>query len=90
MYGLEGVSTHIDLAFRHGQIEVSYTLPQRDNVKISLFTGFGALIVQETTGMQNAGLHSHSFDLSQLPTATYIVKVTSGSFREAKSINIVQ
>ena len=88
MYGLEGISTHIDLALRRGQIEVRYTLPQRDNVKISLFTGFGALIAQEVVGVQGAGAHAYSFDLGQLPTATYIVKVSTGSYREAKSINI--
>jgi len=88
MYGLEGLSNHVDLALRRGQIEVRYTLPLCDNVKISLFTGFGALIAQEMVGVQNAGAHTHSFDLSQMPAGSYIVKVTTGSYREAKSINI--
>jgi hypothetical protein len=39
-------------------------------------------------GVQGAGAHAYSFDLGQLPTATYIVKVSTGSYREAKSINI--
>jgi hypothetical protein len=90
MYGLEGLSIHVDLAFRRGQIEVRYTLPRRDNVKISLFTGFGALIAQEMVGEQNAGAHTFAFDLNGLPTATYIVKVTTGSYREAKAINIAR
>ena len=90
MCGLEGLSTHVDLALRRGQIEVRYTLPLRDNVKISLFTGFGALIAQEMVGVQNAGAHTFAFDLSGLPTATYIVKVTTGSYREARPINITR
>jgi hypothetical protein len=90
MYGLEGISTHVDLALRRGQIEVRYTLPQRDNVKISLFTGFGALIAQEVVGMQNAGAHTFAFDMNGLPMATYIVKVTTGSYREARPINITR
>jgi hypothetical protein len=90
MYGLEGLSTHVDLAFRRGQIEVRYTLPRRDNVKISLFTGFGALIAQEMVGEHNAGAHTFAFDMNGLPMATYIVKVTTGSYREAKAINIAR
>jgi hypothetical protein len=80
----------MNLAVRRGQIEVRYNLPRRDNVKISLFTGFGALIAQEMVGEQNAGAHTFAFDLSGLPTATYIVKVTTGSYREAKSVNILK
>ena len=59
-----------------------------ENVMVSLFTGFGALIAQEMVGVQNAGAHTHSFDLSQMPAGSYIVKVTTGGYREAKSINI--
>ena len=88
MSGLEGLSTHVNLAFRRGQLEVRYNLPHCDNVKISLFTGFGALIAQEMVGVQNAGAHTFAFDMNGLPMATYIVKVTTGSYREAKSISI--
>lgn len=90
MYGLEGLSTHMELTLRQGKIMVNYSLPQKDNVKISLFTGFGALVAQEITGLQNAGTHAHSFDMSQMPAATYIVKVSTGSYREAKSINVTR
>ncbi len=88
MYGLDKVSTHMNLALHHGYLEISYTLPHRDNVKISLFNGFGALLAQEITGMQNAGLHKRSLNMSQIPRGTYIVKITTGSYREAKSISI--
>ena len=88
MYGLDKVSTHMNLALHHGYLEISYTLPHRDNVKISLFNGFGALLAQEITGMQNAGLHKRSLNMSQIPRGTYIIKITTGSYREAKSISI--
>ena len=90
MYGLKGVATHMNLAYRRGMLDVQYTLPSADNVKISLFTGSGALIAQEITGIQGAGTHTHSIDLQRLPAATYIVKISAGSFREAKSINIMR
>ena len=90
MYGLNKVSTHMNLALHHGYLEISYTLPHRDNVKISLFNGFGALLAQEITGMQNAGSHTRSLNMSQMPRGTYIVKITTGSYREARPINIVK
>ncbi|OWV20635.1 hypothetical protein B7982_13610 [Fibrobacter sp. UWB2] len=90
MYGLNKVSTHMNLALHHGNLEISYTLPHRDNVKISLFNGFGALLAQEITGMQNAGTHTRSLNMSQMPRGTYIVKITTGSYREARPINITR
>ena len=60
------------------------------NVKISLFNGFGALLAQEITGMQNAGTHTRSLNMSQMPRGTYIVKITTGSYREARPINITR
>ena len=90
MYGLDKVSTHMDIALRNGNLEIRYTLPQRDNVKISLFNGFGALLAQEITGMQNAGTHTRSLNMSQMPRGTYIVKITTGSYREARPINITR
>ena len=90
MYGLDKVSTHMDIALRNGNLEICYSLPQRDNVKISLFNGFGALLAQEITGMQNAGLHKRSLNMSQIPRGTYIVKIITGSYREARPINITR
>ena len=90
MYGLNGTPSHMNIAFRRGQLQVQYTLPNRDNVKISLFTGFGALIDQKMTGIQNAGGHVHTFDMSKMPTGTYIVKVSTGSYHEARPINITK
>ena len=90
MYGLNDIPSHMSVAFRRGQLEVRYTLPQNDNVKVSLFTGFGALIDQEVTGLQCAGTHMYSFDLSKMPAGTYIVKVSTGSYHEARPINITR
>ena len=59
-------------------------------MKVGLFTGFGALIDQEVTGLQRAGTHMHTFDLSKMPAGTYIVKVSTGSYHEARPINITR
>ena len=90
MYGLKGIATHMELSLARRNLSVRYSLPNRDNVKISLFTGFGALIDQKVTGIQNAGGHVHTFDMSEMPAGTYIVKVSTGSYHEARPINITK
>ena len=90
MDGLNGPARNMGVSYRQGMIMVQYSLPQRENVKISLFTGYGALVAQEITGRLNAGVHTYSFDLAGLPAGMYIVKVSSGSYREARPISITR
>ena len=90
MYGLNGPATHMNLVYKNGMLNVHYALPQNDNVKISLFSGFGALLDQKITGLQGAGVHTHAFDLRRMPRGTYIVKISTGSYREAKPVSILR
>jgi hypothetical protein len=90
MYGLNGPATHMNLVYKNGMLNVHYALPQNDNVKISLFSGFGALLDQKITGLQGAGAHTHAFDLRRMPRGTYIVKISTGSYREAKPVSILR
>ncbi len=90
MYGLNGPAKQIDLSYANGFLNIDYTLKRRDNVKISIFSPYGALLHTEISGMQDAGTHRYSFDFkkSGFPNATYIVKISTGDYREAKSINV--
>ena len=90
MYGLNGVASHLELSHNKGILHVNYTLDRNDNVKVSLFTAYGALVASEIVGYKKAGDHQYNFDLNKmgLPSTTYIVKVSCGSFLEAKPINI--
>ena len=90
MYGLEGLSTHIGLSFHKGILQVNYKLDRNDAVKISLFNAYGALVSTEILGQKKAGNHTYVLDWNKmgLPNATYIVKVSCGSYLEAKSISI--
>lgn len=90
MYGLKGPAKHMNLSYRQGKLNVQYNLPKNDNVKISLFSGFGALIAQEITGLQGAGTHTYSFDLNRMPRGVYVVKVSTGAYREARPITIMR
>lgn len=90
MYGISGPANHLQLSYKNGILQVEYTLNRRDNAKLSLFSPAGSLIAVQMVGLQNAGSHTANFDLKKmgLPNATYIVKITSGDFREARSISL--
>lgn len=90
MYGLNGTANHLGLSYNKGILHVNYTLDRSDNVKVSLFTAYGALVATEVVGYKKAGAHQYNLDLNKmgLPSTTYIVKVSCGSFLEAKPINI--
>lgn len=87
-----GKATNIKLSNIHGILEIHYNLSIRDNVKISLYTGYGALVHQTVSEIKCAGSHRESLNLEKmgLPQGTYIVKVSTGTYREAESITIVK
>ncbi len=90
-YGIRnGLATHFALGYKGGKLSVDYRLDRSDNVKISLFTGFGAMVANKITDTQSKGQHEYVFDTKAmgLPAGTYIVKVSTGSFRELRSITV--
>ncbi len=90
MYGLTGLANHMSVINHRGKLTVNYRLDRNDNVKVSLFNPSGALLDVSISGIESAGNHSKVIDLNKLglPKGTYIVKVTSGSYQEARSVNV--
>jgi len=90
MYGLTGPAAHMGIINQNGILTVNYTLDHRDNVKISLFSAYGALLDVSISGIQSAGKHRKVLNLREmgLPAGTYIVKVTTGTYLEAKSVTV--
>lgn len=90
MYGITGLANHLGVINRNGILTVNYRLDRKDNVKISLFSAYGALLDVSISGIESAGNHSHVFDLKKmgLPKGTYIVKVSTGSYQEARSVTL--
>lgn len=90
LYGLKGPARHFDISYARGILDIDYTLERADNVKISLFSPYGSLLHTEITGVRAKGTHRYRFDFkkSGLPPATYIVKISTGDYREAKSVTI--
>lgn len=88
----QGPAKYTSLKNHHGVLEIHYTINRQDNVKISLYSAYGKLLYQNISGVKPAGQYREKVDLvkSGLPQGTYIVKVSTGSYREIQSINMIQ
>lgn len=92
-YGISNrAATHMALDYKSGKLTVNYRLEHSDNVKISLYTGYGALVAKEISNKLSAGSHQKVFDMKALglPMGTYIVKVSTGSYREIMSLTVAR
>ena len=72
------------------ETQISYSLAQRETVKIEVFTMTGqrvALLIDEE---QNAGIHSVSFDASNFATGAYMYRITAGNFSDSKLMSFVK
>lgn len=88
----QGPAKYLSLKNRRGVLEIRYAIKQQDNVKISLYSPYGALLYQNISGIKPAGEYQESLDLNKagLPQGTYIVKVSTGSYREVQSVTVVK
>lgn len=80
------------LSNNHGILQVHYSLPSNDNVKINLYNPYGSLVYQSISGIKPQGEYTESLDLARmgLPQGTYLVKVSTGSYREVLGITMVK
>ena len=92
-YGLKDyLPSHIWLSAKQGVIQLHYRLDYTDNVKIGLYSAYGVLLGVVSFEKQNAGQYFKEIDLESLglPFGTYILKVTTGAYREALSITVAR
>ncbi|MCX6639790.1 MAG: T9SS type A sorting domain-containing protein [bacterium] len=57
---------------------ISYTLPNAGNVKLSVFDATGREVATLVNGYRDAGSHSVTFDGSNLASGIYMYRLTSG------------
>ncbi len=88
----QGPAKYLSLKNRRGVLEIRYTIRYQDNVKISLYSPYGGLLYQTISGVKAAGEYQEYLDLNAagLPQGTYIVKVSTGSYREVRSITMMR
>lgn len=65
---------------------VHYSLDKAAEVSVSLYTIIGERILLMNTGMQTAGTHSLSLDVSHLPSGMYLCKIDAGGHAVIQSV----
>lgn len=71
-------------------LDVNYTLPTEQNVKISLVSVKGKVQKLYAPGRESAGSHALQWNVESIPAGAYIVNYSAGSFRQHKLVTITR
>ena len=80
----------LEIVNRGMTLDVNYTLPTEQNVKITLVSVKGKIQRQYAPGRQTAGSHALQWNTETIPAGAYIVNYTAGSFRQHKLVKITR
>lgn len=69
---------------------ISYELGIPGDVKLAVYDISGKEVAVLVNTVQNAGLHSVTFDASQFSSGTYFYKLTSGTFSASKKMLLIK
>lgn len=69
---------------------IQFSLPQQTQLKISLYNILGELIETIAKGVFEAGYHKVAFNSINLPSGTYIYRIESKDFVEAKKMVLMR
>jgi hypothetical protein len=71
-----------------GQVQVSYDLPNDDEIEVSVFTLKGSLVLAVFSGNQPSGSHLLNVDAGKLASGAYICRVTGKGFAVSQRLII--
>ena len=71
-------------------LDVNYTLPTEQNVKISLVSLKGKVQKLYAPGRESAGSHALQWNVESIPAGAYIVNYSAGSFHQHKLVKITR
>ena len=73
---------------------ISYTLPEKVNVNISIYNSLGELLITLVNQTQEAGVYHHEFNASSFASGTYIYRINAtgqnGTFTQSKKMLLVK
>jgi Secretion system C-terminal sorting domain len=69
---------------------ISFSLPHASNVSLKVFDILGQEVATLVTGDLTAGKHEVQFDGKGLASGTYMYRLTSGDFTQAKKMMVVK
>lgn len=71
-------------------LDVNYTLPTEQNVKISLVSVKGKVQKLYAPGRESAGSHALQWNVESIPAGAYIVNYSAGSLHQHKLVKITR
>jgi len=80
----------LEIVNRGMTLDVNYTLPTEQNVKISLVSVKGKVQKLYAPGRESAGSHALQWNVESIPAGAYIVNYSAGSFRQHKLVTITR
>ncbi|MEJ5305043.1 MAG: kelch repeat-containing protein [Ignavibacteria bacterium] len=69
---------------------IKFSLPEKTNVKISVYNLLGQKVKELLNETRDAGTHTINFDGSGLPSGIYFYKIEAGKYTEAKKMILMK
>jgi hypothetical protein len=69
---------------------IRFSLPEKQNVKITVFNTLGQKVAEILNGEMEAGVHEVNFNASNLTSGIYICKMNAGNFTQTKKLMLVK
>ena len=70
------------------ELNISYILPNDDNVRIELFNSSGIVAATLYDGPATAGFNSHNFDIQRFKSGVYFYKITTSQASKTQTVII--
>ena len=69
---------------------IEYTLPVKSEVSLIIYNLLGMKVAQLTDGIQNAGIHSVSWDASKVASGIYFYRIQTADFIQTKKMVLLK
>ena len=73
-----------------GVEKVTYSIPAAATIRLEIFNQLGQRVRSFTYPSEEAGVHEHEFDISDMPSGSYILRVQLGSTFETVKIELIK
>ncbi len=70
--------------------KISYTLEKSSQVKIEIFNPLGESLRTFINTKEESGSHEHAFDISDLPSGSYYLRIQIGGISVVKTLEVVK